>query len=195
MVKVKTRRRTTHTVYVGENEDVELELDHAPEEDSVIAKRTPEGGWVVGYLSRDEDCENPLDDCEGCGKILDGRRLSATRDDYWAVRHDPDPLMHFLDVYSHSGDVWRVSGSGRYFPDEQWDVSRGAGLWVPDKEARVHILMTAAEEYANPQLFAAWREEIEAWKKAPRRSRGQYPSRGASSLSIDSACQIGRAHV
>ena len=187
MTRLKTRTRTTHTLYVGENEDVELEVDHEPNDPSdVLVRRTADGGWVVGYLSHDDDCSNPIDDCDGMGKILDGRRFSSTSVEYEEAVRERDPLTQFLDVYSHSGDAWRVQGSGRYFPDERWDVSHGAGVWVPDKECRIHILMMSALEYANPEHFALWRERVEAWKAAPRAQRGEYPSRTSSLLDFTS---------
>ena len=47
---------------------------------------------------------------------------------------DRDAVM--LDVYDHSGLHWSISGGGMQC---LWDTSRGAGVWVPDDEARKEI--------------------------------------------------------
>lgn len=47
---------------------------------------------------------------------------------------DRDAVM--LDVYDHSGLHWSISGNGMQC---RWDTSRGAGVWVPDDEARKEI--------------------------------------------------------
>jgi hypothetical protein len=40
-----------------------------------------------------------------------------------------------LDCYSHSGEVWAISGSQESlsFPDQLWDVGHGVGVWIPDE--------------------------------------------------------------
>jgi len=161
MPKLKTVTRTTTTLYVGENEDIELELDHEPDSgDEPLVEELEGGGWVVGYLVRDDDAENPLDDCDGMGKIVDGRGRSRSSDAYRERRENFDQVFDvLLDVYSHSGDVWRVHGSGRYFPDEQWDVSQGAGIWYPDDCCRQQIEMIAAEELLEPREWHKVRRE------------------------------------
>lgn len=52
---------------------------------------------------------------------------------------DPDAVM--LDVYDHSGLVWSVLGSGTQCA---WDTSHGAGVWLPDAEARHEIARRTA---------------------------------------------------
>jgi len=45
-----------------------------------------------------------------------------------------------LDLYDHSGQKWYVGGEAWgqvQYP--QWDLSRNAGMWIPDKTAREHI--------------------------------------------------------
>lgn len=160
MPKLKTVTRTTTTLYVGEHEDIELELNHEPdsgEEPEVV--ELAGGGWVVGYLVRDTDCENPLNDCDGMGKIVDGRRQSDSRQEYAARHASEGPMDVFLDVYSHGDDTWRVHNSGKSFPDEQWDVSNCAGIWYPDEACRQHIEMIAAEELLTPCVWHKLRRE------------------------------------
>lgn len=47
---------------------------------------------------------------------------------------DPDSVL--LDCYQHGCSVWSVTGSGNQC---RWDTSSGAGVWVPDSEARLEI--------------------------------------------------------
>ena len=61
---------------------------------------------------------------------------------------DPDAVM--LDVYDHSGLAWSVSGSGMQC---SWDTSHGAGVWLPDAEARHEIARRTAAG-ANRQAAA-----------------------------------------
>lgn len=148
---IKTRRTTTYTV---SQDDREFEVRFQPVEftDPVI-RILPDGLAVVGYLSQDESSNNPLDECDSMGKIYDGRNRSGNSQKYWEARGldsksreetgKKNPFGILLDVYEHSGEVWRVMGSGRYFPDEQWDVSHGAGIWVPDEACLEHIKQTA----------------------------------------------------
>lgn len=161
MPRLRTVTRTTTTLYVGENEDIELELDHKPDSgDEPEVAELAGGGWVVGYLVRDDDCENPLDDGDGMGKIVDGRGRSSSSNEYRERREDFDQVFDvLLDVYSHGGDAWRIHGGGRYFPDEQWDVSNGAGIWYPDKACRQHIEMIAGEELLAPSEWHKLRRE------------------------------------
>lgn len=161
MPKLKTVTRTTTTLYVGEDEDIELELEHEPDSgDEPEVAELADGGWAVGYLVRDTDCDNPLDDCDGMGKIVDGRSRSASSNEYRERREDFDQVFDvLLDVYSHGGDAWRIHGGGRYFPDEQWDVSNGAGIWYPDEACRQHIEMIAAEELFEPREWHKLRRE------------------------------------
>jgi hypothetical protein len=156
-LKTTVRRRTS---YIITHEEHEFELRHEPVDHiDPIVKQLPTGGWVVGYLSQDTCAENPLTDCDGIGHIYDGRRGSCREErnkyreavglnDSGDCYEDfvRDPLVVLLDVYSHSGEVWRIHGGGRSFPDEQWDVSNCAGVWVPDPCCVEHIQLTAAKK-------------------------------------------------
>lgn len=48
-----------------------------------------------------------------------------------------DPHAVLLDVYSHSGECWSLAGHGMQC---RWDTAGGAGVWVPDDEARKEIV-------------------------------------------------------
>jgi len=41
-----------------------------------------------------------------------------------------------LDCYDHGGQVWSITGQGMQC---QWDTATGAGVWVPDDDAREEI--------------------------------------------------------
>jgi hypothetical protein len=182
-VSTKTITTTTTTLYINEGEDdeIQLELDQEPDDyfDPVVEELAT-GGHVVGYLVHDDDCMHPLDDCDGMGKILDGRRGYRTSDKYWAKREDFDEVLDvLLDVYSHSGDVWRIHGGGKYFPDEQWDVSNGAGIWSPDECCEEHIATTAAEAYLCPDPVV---QERRAWARSDAYPKPDYPARKEAPL-------------
>jgi hypothetical protein len=145
-MSLRVRSRTTGVLeYAAEDDNDdnhEFDLTHeASSSGEVIVKKKPDGGFVVGYLSNDSDCSHPLEDCDGCGRILDGR--TRRNDEYWARRESPGPYDVLLDVYSHGGDAWRIHNDGTYFPDEQWDVSNCAGIWYPDDACLEHIEHTA----------------------------------------------------
>ena len=144
---------TKSTTYSVQRDGREFSIEFEPQEDSIMTRRRSDGGWVVGYLSRDNDPMSPLDNSDGMGQIIDGRHdksfwehvaLANAEDDKhdWPAmliespRGDAHichrPLSVLLDVYSHSGEAWRVHGWDHYFPDEQWDVSHGCGVWIPD---------------------------------------------------------------
>lgn len=59
-----------------------------------------------------------------------------------------------LDVYAHGGEHWSVAGT-RAYPDERWDVSRGGGVWVPDKCLTEELERIAKRSYAKAQAKAA----------------------------------------
>jgi len=155
-VPVTIRKRTSYSVN-------DFEVSRSPScVCEPILHQLPDDSWVVGYLVRDEDPPHPLDDCDGMGKIYDRRQGSRTADRFWehvadhfvkgwtyaeygSVRLCHAPLAVPLDVYDHSGECWRLTGSGRFFPDERWDVTFVAGVWVPDQACLDHIRRTAAE--------------------------------------------------
>lgn len=172
MTTVKVRRSVNYTVTDDEGREFEIEFEPSDYHETII-RELADGGWVVGYLCQDNNASNPLEDCDACGHIYDGRRdvIHEIRDKYReAVGIDhygdliedfkPDPLIVLLDVYSHGMDAWRVHGGGRYFPDEQWDVSNCAGVWVPDKYCVEHIELTAAEKAYGVKLGCSHHKKI-----------------------------------
>ncbi len=144
MNRARTRTTTMYSIEIDGKEYATNFL--ADDNHELLVRPLPDGRTVVGYLSHQDDCENPLTSCDGMGEIIDRRNrrredevrvLTAMGADGYARK--PNPYAVLLDVYSHSGDCWRVLGSGKHFPDEQWDVSNGAGLWLPDPSTLDHI--------------------------------------------------------
>lgn len=66
--------------------EVEFEYTYADWTDSVVEQCT-NGNVVVGYLSHDEDCQNPLEDCDGMGKIHHhpSSRYGNRNSDYYEI--------------------------------------------------------------------------------------------------------------
>jgi hypothetical protein len=142
---ITTRVEHDSGAYV-EVDDLELRLQDEPE-DEVLIQKVEGKGYVVGYLTTDPDCENPLDSCDGEGHVYSAHRHSSTHaemqaalglDNEWKKTGKRNPLAVPLDCYQHSGTVWAVAGT-RSFPDDQWDVAHGGGVWVPDSSCEEHI--------------------------------------------------------
>lgn len=120
-----------------------------------IIRELDSGNVVVGYLCLDPDAFDPLEDCDGMGKIYDGRRWSRSYEDFQAAMADyqgtEDTLAVMLDVYSHSGEVWSIQGKGM---NDRWDTSKAAGVWVPDDCCLEHIQYTAKERGVTERAIA-----------------------------------------
>ena len=154
-VKVSVSRYTNYTI---EHDGHKYQVQCSPEEDSVVIEPRPGGGVVIGYLCRDDACANPLEDSDGSGRIYSAHRNASYEDhakmqealgldSNWRRDDDLEPNPHAvqLSCYSHGGEVWApmYSSTARNFPDQRWDVGRGAGVWVPDDACEEHIRATA----------------------------------------------------
>lgn len=162
MTKILTRRVVTHVIE-SVDDKVSFEVDHPPATHiKALVRPLPDGGWVVGYLSHDDDSESPLESADCQGKIYTRRRHDSRQshagfqealglDSYWhRDRHiKPNPLAVLLDCYDHGGVVWAVSGSeaSQQFPDQRWDVSHCGGVWVPDDGALENIHIQVMRSY------------------------------------------------
>ena len=63
------RTHQTQEFTLNNGEEVELEFEYTPADwkDPIVKQA---GNYLIfGYLSHDDDCGNPLDDCDGMGKI------------------------------------------------------------------------------------------------------------------------------
>jgi hypothetical protein len=274
-MKVKKHVETWATL---EHDEGTFRLEFQPDNDDVEV-RVVGNRAVVGYLCHDEDCPNPLEDCDGMGhiytshrhdgqaeefqqalglssewrpdleamveqaqldvvkeaveKLLNGETVFSIEDagtvwvddphvnqfaDVWFVVtntyrqvsfHDyhrwtgiarahvidgegelhpirdwedralelwhegrkagtiGNPYAVSLDVYDHSGRWYAVSHSRKasMFPDQEWDVAHGGGVWVPDKCLVDELESYPVEERrAKAREFAAQAcEEYTAW--------------------------------
>lgn len=81
-IKIKTKHRTTHTISDSDFPDVDFEVSFEPIDnnyiDSVKVLRIDDNRVVVGYLCRDDDSRDPLDDSDGSGRIYSSNRHSST---------------------------------------------------------------------------------------------------------------------
>jgi hypothetical protein len=152
----------------------ELDLSHSSDSKPVI-KTLTNGCTVVGYLVQDDDCENPLKTCEGMGSIFTARRSAGDKDleefrkargfddDYKPTRK-ANPLAVVLDVYSHSGECYAVSGSieAMRFPDRQWDVGAGSAVWVPDTCCIENIWINAVKGLLPKEAVVYYTSKLQA---------------------------------
>ena len=116
----------------------------------ILFKPFPDGRAVVGYLAQDEDCPNPLADCDGMGHILQFKDRKVLHDALRAIGCDqygnrdpdiiPNPFAIVLDKFEHGEVSWSVFGEGM---QDRWDTSHGAGVWIPDDACLEHILSSA----------------------------------------------------
>lgn len=132
---MKVISRTTHSVSIEvDGEDKELELSHAPSHGSLIEKHN-EHVIVVGYLVQDEDCANPLEDCDGMGHIhsLSNRHTNHIDADEAREKLESNPFVVPLSYFEHGQCQWGVAGTMSSMPDFQWDGVSFAGIWEPDE--------------------------------------------------------------
>jgi hypothetical protein len=137
-------------VHVLEREGREFELWQEPADHvEPLVRLLPDGRAVVGYLVHDDDCPNPVEDCDGMGDVFGCDRSeynTATGLDDDVPVGRPDPLAVFLHYYDRSYGQYSVAGAVVDELDARGkDVYRIAdAVWVPDDSCREHILSEAA---------------------------------------------------
>jgi hypothetical protein len=160
MSRVKVRRHTSYSVEDDDGNEFEVQFEPVNGSDVTIEK-LPDGRTVVGYLSHDPNCGNPLEDCDGSGKLYrwdhrdhkDEIRAALGLDQYNSRDPElkPNPHAVLLDKYEHGLEKWYPSTGGDAPGDPGgWDTSRGAGVWVPDKSCLEHI-RSSAVKYLLPE--------------------------------------------
>ncbi len=142
---MKTKIRTVKTTFLDLDDlDVKLELEGAPEQGLGVKVLTGPEKIVVGYLNNDPGCENPLEDCDGMGKIysLNSRHINSISMDELERYIEDDPFAVTLSYFEHGQCAWSVSGDKPRGTegDWQWDGVDLAGIWIPDDCCRDHIL-------------------------------------------------------
>lgn len=140
MSKVITR--SEHFVEIDE---VEYEIRLNPDRGTDIEHRKLEDGrMVIGYLMHDEDCANPLEDCDGMGHIHSfsrRHRNNISPDEVSGMKYGEYAVP--LSYFEHGLCKWGVAGSMSNMPDFCWDGVGYAGAWVPDKHCVEHIKSSA----------------------------------------------------
>jgi hypothetical protein len=154
-VTVKITHRTV-SVDTIEEDGRRFEVEQQPISclDPVV-ETLPDGTAIVGYLSEDEDISNPLEDRDASGWVVSFHR-GAPKEHYARAMEllalDTDgntiegarrsPMAVVLDCYSHGGEAWAINGSAEsaMWPDQQWDVAHGGGVWIPDPACEDHII-------------------------------------------------------
>lgn len=89
----------------------------------------------------DGDCSNPLEDCDGMGKItsFSRRHINSVNSQEEVDKLFEDPHAVALSYFEHGQCLWGVQGSMEGMPDFRWDGVSMAGVWTPDKYCREHI--------------------------------------------------------
>lgn len=130
MSKVITR--SEHFVEIDEVEyEIRLEPEHGTD---IEHRKLDDGRMVIGYLIHDDDCSNPLEDCDGMGHIHSFSRRhmnNISPDDVPGMKHSEYAVP--LSYFEHGLCKWGVAGSMSGMPDFQWDGVGFAGVWLPDK--------------------------------------------------------------
>lgn len=126
---------------------------------------------MIGYIVQDEDCQNPMDDCDGMGRLLnktrDGRDekeifSEAGLDSYGNLEEEeenrgtPNPYAVLLDYREHG------PGSGQWSIDDplcsrladiETAVEKADGLWIPKNDCDVsEIESRIAAQCFKPSL-------------------------------------------
>lgn len=105
----------TRSEHFVEIDDVEYEIRLEPEHGTDIEHRKlDDGRMVIGYLMHDDDCANPLEDCDGMGHIHSfGRRHrnNISPDDVPGMKHSEYAVP--LSYFEHGLCKWGVAGSRR----------------------------------------------------------------------------------
>ncbi|MBK1683444.1 hypothetical protein [Rhodoferax fermentans] len=93
------------------------------------------------YQDQEKYVESCLrQDCNDSGwaNIMYDEDLRAVLEEMWSepAYFPGDKDAQLLDVYSHSGEHWSLSGGGMRC---RWDTASGAGVWVPDEYLRQQL--------------------------------------------------------
>lgn len=114
------------------------------DEESVLSREHNGERLLLGYLSHDDDCENPLTSCDGLGQVIQARQdgfSSALDLDDNVIGPDADPDAVLLVGSTQSWDV--------VVDPHEFDLTKfrssSLAVWMPDRAAREHIEYTAVQ--------------------------------------------------
>lgn len=140
-IEINTHRSTTHGITDSDFPDVEFDVSFEPVDnnyiDSVKVLRIDNDRVVVGYLSRDEDSRDPLDEdqSDGSGRIYSAHRDSSTQsemqealglDSEWEpgldLIDDDDIRAQYIEYFCDNMTVIDCLATGYERQDGQSDI-------------------------------------------------------------------------
>lgn len=143
-----------------EIDGVEYEVRLEPDHHDVIHRKLEDGRMVIGYLMNDENCANPLEDCDGMGKIIKHRSQADADETSQILARDH--MVVPLSKFEHGGVIWGVMGSLDHTPDFRWDGTRYAGRWEPDESCIEHIKSSAIKHAMPDGVTVEYKSKKEA---------------------------------
>jgi hypothetical protein len=159
------RKRILHELEV-DNEAVELTFPPIDPHD-ILTRKLANGLLVVGYLSQDSNCQNPLDNCDGSGHIYRRGRRGSRKDEEAMQevmglnsRWEPNlDLVDWTTVRNQSaareGDAWKATRLRQLIEDAQ--LSPTAALETLNEEIRNGCYDRELTDLAE----ANWKEQLE----------------------------------
>jgi len=102
----------------------------------------------------DSDPMNPMEDWDAMGEVrsFSRRHHNSVKDQDEAERlMEQHPLHVKLSYFEHGNCLWMVMGDERPGVEWQWDGTRFAGLWIPNKEALNNIHVKTLSALVKPR--------------------------------------------
>lgn len=197
----QTHTKNTLTYTTLDGREVELELYHKPDsimdyKDSLIYENANK--VIIGYLSHDDDCMNPLTDCDGMGNIYSAHR-NAGRDQHGMMREalglnsdwepdlelvcESDIVIRAHKLISESNRLHQGASPRRFI--DALDYCEENYQRDDDDQTDLEFVCDCLSDYDNLREFDAdWIEEVamELWKEG--RESGLYGNAWAVSLDV-----------
>lgn len=89
---------------------------------------------IIGCLKHDSDASDFWENDESAGELT----LFRSKDHYESIMKDlkkSKKLFYLVDKYEHGNVHYSVASSSSY-PDQQWDVSSGCGVFIPCQDVQ-----------------------------------------------------------
>jgi len=148
-----------HRSYSITHGDKEYEVEQQPADwfDPII-RELPNGNVVIGYLSHDDDVENPCTSGDGVGMVrsFSNRHINNIDPNEAVELLKKDKMVVALSYFEHGNSLWDVHGGGHYgsCPDREWDGVDFAGVWIPDDCCRDEIKGRSHRKHISYQSAA-----------------------------------------
>ena len=130
--------------------------------DPIIQEAT-DGTIIVGFLAHDDDCQNPLENCDGMGSIHSFSRKHSNHKTPEEIQSGvADSVLRLtvlLSYFEHGQCRWGVAGTMSGMADFRWDGVGFAGMWVPDKSCLEHIHSTAIAAHLPPGVKVEYKSK------------------------------------